>query len=599
MATTRRLVAILAADVAGYSRLMGTDEEGTHTRFSAHCRELLDPKVEEHQGRIVKHTGDGFLAEFPSVVDAVRCAVEAQRWMIERNGAVAEADRIEFRMGVNVGDVIVEPQDIYGDAVNIAARLEALAEPNGICIAQAAHEQIRDRLPYPFTDAGAQAVKNITRPVHVYALPASAIATLPLPAAAPAPTAMPVATIPHAAPRLSIVVLPFANLSGDQEQQYLADAISEDLTTDLSRIAGMTVIARTTAFTYRDKSVEARQIGRELNVRYVLEGSIRRAGNRIRCNAQLIDVETDAHIWAERFDLYTEDMFWLQDEVTSRIAVALDLELVDAEAARPSANPDALDYVLRGRATHNRASTRETMAEAIRLYENALVLEPGSALAKGLLAHALVGRVLDQLTDTPGADLKRADALIADVLMAAPRDAVGHFVKGQSLRARNQLAEAIHELEAAVALNRNWVVAIAALGHCKFMAGALDESIPAQEQAIRLSPRDPRLANWCWRMGMVHLLKSRLEEAIGWLQRASSANPQLPGPHAWLAAAHALEGDLDRATAELAEARRLNGDDRYTSIARFKAAVTFSAKIDELAEPTFFAGLHLAGMPPE
>ena len=601
MATTRRLAAILAADVAGYSRLMGADEEGTHARFSAHRKELLDPKIEEHQGRIVKHTGDGLLAEFASVVDAVRCAVEVQRWMIERNTATPEAGRIEFRIGVNVGDIIAEPEDIYGDAVNIAARLEALAEPNGICISQAAHDQVRDRLSYTFTDAGGQRVKNIARPLHIYALPASAIAELPLPVAAAATAVAPVVAHagPTMAPRLSIVVLPFADLSGDQDQQYLADAISEDLTTDLSRIAGMAVIARTTAFAYRDKSLEARQIGRELNVRYVLEGSIRRVGNRIRCNAQLIDAETDVHIWAERFDLYAGDLFWLQDEVTSRIAVALDLELVDAEAARPSANPDALDYILRGRAAYNRAATRESLAQAIHLYEDALSLEPGSVLAKALMANALVGRVLDQLTATPDADLKRAEALIEDVLAAAPRDAMGHFAKGQLSRARNQFAEAIPELETAVALNRNWVVAIAALGHCKFLTGALEEAIPAQEQAIRLSPRDPRLANWCWRIGMVHLLKSRTDEAVGWLHRAVATNSRLPGPHAWLAAAHALTGDAEAATIQLAEARRLNSDDRYSTIARFKAAVNFDAKMQELAETTVFAGLRLAGVSPE
>jgi adenylate cyclase len=255
------------------------------------------------------------------------------------------------------------------------------------------------------------------------------------------------------------------------------------------------------------------------------------------------------HIWAERFDLYAEDLFWLQDEVTSRIAVALDLELVDAEAARPSARPDALDYILRGRSTYNRASTRESLAQAIHFYENALALEPGSVLAKGLLANALVGRVLDQLTDTPDADLRRTEGLIAEVLAAAPRDAMGHFAKGQLLRARNEFANAIPELEAAVALNRNWVVAIGALGHCKFLTGALEESIPAQEQAIRLSPRDPRLANWCWRIGMVHLLKSRTDEAVGWLLKEVATNPRLPGPHAWLAAAHALTGDVERVAA--------------------------------------------------
>jgi len=598
MATTRRLAAILAADVVGYSRLMGADEEGTHARVGALRKELVDPKIEEHQGRIVKHTGDGFLAEFPSAVDAVRCAVEVQRWIIERNRATAEGERIGFRIGVNVGDVIIEPEDIYGDAVNIAARLEALAEPNGICISQPAHDQVRDRLPYAFADAGERTVKNIARPLHVYALPAATIAALPLPAEKPAPPA-PAVAVQNAAPRLSIVVLPFANLSVDQEQQYLADAISEDLTTDLSRIAGMAVISRTTAFAYRNKPIDARQIGRELNVRYVLEGSIRPVGNRIRCNAQLIDAETDVHIWAERFDLYAEDLFWLQDEVTSRIALALDLELVEAETAHPSPNPDAFEYILRGRAAYNRSSTRESLAEAIGLFESALALEPGSVWAKSLLAQALVGRVLDQLTDSHDADLARAEALVAEVLAVSPRDATAHFALGQLFRARNQLGPAIHELETAIALNRNWVVAIAALGHCKFLAGALEESVPAQEQAIRLSPRDPRLANWCWRIGMVHLLKARPSQAVEWLQKAVAANPRLAGPHAWLAGALALSGDTERAAAELAEARRLSGDDRYASIARFKAAVVFASKTQELAEETIFLGLRRAGVPEE
>jgi adenylate cyclase len=597
MASTRRLVAILAADVVGYSRLMGADEEGTHRRFMAHRSELLDPKVGEHRGRIVKSTGDGMLAEFPSVVGAVRCAVEMQRWMIERNAAVEEPERIGFRIGINVGDVIVEPEDIYGDEVNIAARLEALAEPNGICISRRVRDQIRGKLPYRFEDIGRQSVKNIARPLHVFALRREAIAALPLPAAPAAPVPAPTAALPGTAPRLSIVVLPFAYLGGDAEQQYLADAITEDLTTDLSRITGMVVISRTTAFTYRNKPIEARQIGRELNVRYVLEGSIRPSRGRIRCNAQLIDAETDAHIWAERFDLHAEDLLWLQDEVTSRLAIALNLELVDAEASRPSKNPDALDFVLRARAAYNRGSTRENLAEAIRLYDAALALEPGSVQAKALLAQALTSLVLDQLTDTPLADLDRAERLIDEVLAASPRDPIAHFAKGQMLRAQNRYQAAVPEFETAVALNRNWVLAIATLAHCKFQAGAIEETIPAQEQAIRLSPRDPHIPNWYWRIGIVHLLKSRVGEAIDWLERARRANPRLPGPHAWLAAAHALQGDGNSAAARLAEARQLSGDKRYASIASFKAAVSFEANTEALAERTFFAGLRGAGVP--
>jgi TolB-like protein/Flp pilus assembly protein TadD len=595
MPPVRRLTAILAADVAGYSRLMGADEEGTHERLRTHLRELVDPKITEHRGRIVKNTGDGFLAEFPSVVDGVRCAIEVQQGMAEANAAIPLDKRIEFRVGINLGDVIAEDHDIFGDGVNIAARLEALAEPGGICISRVVRDQIRDKLSYPFEDMGEQSVKNIARPVRVYALHPEAAGDRP---ASNAPIARLVAQS-TGAPRLSIVVLPFANMSNDPEQQYVADGITEDLTTDLSRIVGMVVISRTTAFTYRNRPIDARQIGRDLNVRYVLEGSIRASGERVRCNAQLIDAETDAHIWAERFDLHAIDLLWLQDEVTARIANALDLELVQAEAARPVSNPDALDYVMRGRAVCNKASTRENFAEAIGLYERALALDPTCVQAKALLAWTRIARVLDQLADAPVADLERANVLIAEVLAVSPRDPIAHFAKAQVLRVQNRFDEAIPEYEIAVALNRNWVIAIAALGQCKFLAGAIEEAIPAQEQAIRLSPRDPRIPNWYWRIGMVHLLKSRTNEAIEWLQKAQRANPVLAGPHAWLGSAYALAGDAKRAAAELAEAGRLSGDDRYSSIARLKHVVAYGEKTQALAETTFFAGLRKAGVPEE
>ncbi len=351
MASTRRLTAILAADVAGYSRLMGADEEGTHERLKSHRRELVDPKIKEHQGRIVTTTGDGVLVEFPSVVDAMRCAAEVQRGMIDREPEAKDDRQIRFRIGVNLGDIIAEGGDIFGDGVNVAARLEALAEPSGICISRTVRDHIRDKLPYPLEDMGEQSVKNIARPVRVYALRPEAVAELPSSSAPPA-ISIPQ---PAVAQRLSIVVLPFANLSSDPEQQYLADGITEDLTTDLSRLAGMFVISRNTAFTYRNKPIDTKQIGRELGVRYVLEGSVRRSGNRVRVTAQLIDAETDAQLWAERFDRDTSDLFALQDEITSRIAVALNLELIVAEAARPTEHPDALDYILRGRAANSGA----------------------------------------------------------------------------------------------------------------------------------------------------------------------------------------------------------------------------------------------------
>jgi adenylate cyclase len=330
MTATRRLAAILAADLVGYSRLMGADEEGTHERFKAHLVELLDPKIREHHGRVVKTTGDGVLAEFASVVDAVRCAGEIQRAMADRDLDLPEERRLRFRIGVNLGDVIADGDDIYGDGVNIAARLEGLAAPGSLCISGTVRDHIGDRLPYTFDDMGEQSVKNIARPVRVYALRLEGIAGSP--AASVSSTTS--SSTPVAAPRLSIVVLPFANLSNDPEQQYFADGVTEDLTTDLSRIADMLVISRNTAFTYRNKPVDTKQIGRELGVRYLLEGSIRRAGNRVRVNAQLIDAKSDAHLWAERFDGDMVDLFALQDEITSRIAVALNLELISAEAAR-------------------------------------------------------------------------------------------------------------------------------------------------------------------------------------------------------------------------------------------------------------------------
>src|SRR5215471_5954557 len=347
MPPVRRLTAILAADVAGYSRLMGADEEGTHERLKAHLGQLVNPKIAEHRGRIVKNTGDGFLVEFASVVDAVRCATEIQRGMIDRQAEVPEARRIRFRIGINLGDVIAEEHDIFGDGVNVAARLEALAEPGGICISRMVRDQIRDKLPYPFEDTGEQSVKNIARPVRVYAWRSEGVAGLP-----PVSRSS-TATSPSAVtPRLSIVVLPFTNLSDDKEQQYFADGVTEDLTTDLSRLEGMLVISRNTAFTYRSKPTDTKQIGRELGVRYVLEGSVRRSANRIRVNAQLIDAETDTHLWAERFAGDTSDLFSLQDEVTSRIANALGVALINAEAARPAEHPGTLDYILRGRAAY-------------------------------------------------------------------------------------------------------------------------------------------------------------------------------------------------------------------------------------------------------
>ena len=427
----RRLAAILAADVAGYSRLMGADEEGTLARLKAHRRELVDPKVKEHRGRTVKLTGDGALVEFPSVVDAVRCAVEIQRAMADRNAEMPADKRIAYRIGVNLGDVIIDGDDIYGDGVNIAARLEALAEPGGVCLSGTVRDHVGDRLPYTFEDIGEQSVKNIAQPVHAWAMSAAAVASLPevaLPAqSAAAPrrrparwvTAaaaglvlvigigaavwwawpqrnVPVVAVPTASPqsptgsasvavpRLSFVVLPFENLSRDPDQEYFADGITDDLTTDLSRISGSFVIARNTAFTYKGKAVDVKQIGRELGVRYVIEGSVRRAGDRVQVNVQLIDAETGAHLWADRFDTDRRDLAEAQGQITGRLARSLNVELVREVDRRieqeREVSPDARDLVMRGWAQWYRPRSMGNSREARNTFEQALRLDPNPSM---------------------------------------------------------------------------------------------------------------------------------------------------------------------------------------------------------------------------
>ena len=642
MASTRRLAAILAADVAGYSRLMGADEEGTHERLQTHLRELVDPKIAEHRGRIVKNTGDGFLAEFPSVVDAVRCAVEVQRGMVEREPEVREDERIRFRIGVNLGDVIVEPHDIFGDGVNVAARLEALAEPGGISISRVVRDQIRDKLPYPFEDRGEQSVKNIARPVRVYALRPEAIAEVTLtdlPVAAlrrrrptirpaiaaaslmavlgiaagawwllhatkssPALVAATSIAQPFVAPRLSIVVLPFANLNNDPDQQYFADGITEDLTTDLSRTPDMFVISRNTAFTYRNKPIDTKQIGRELGVRYVLEGSVQRSGSQIRVNAQLINAETDAHLWAERFDRDASELFALQDEITTRIANALGLELIAAEVARPTENPDALDYILQGRAAFAKGPAREHKDEAIGFFERALAVDRLSVEAQARLAQVLAARVREDQSDASPADIERAEGLVTQALALSPRNTLVYSAKGGLLRAEGRWGEAISEFETVLASNPNSDFAQFSIGICRVQIGLVSDAIPPLEQSIRLNPRDPYIVyRFSW-LGLAHLLQSHADEAIVWFDKARGAMPAASGPHINLAAAYGFNGEIERATAELAEVRRLRHGDFGLSIAGVKSSAawrTSTPKTLAMAEATFFTGLRKAGLPEE
>jgi TolB-like protein len=403
-------------------------------------------------------------------------------------------------------------------------------------------------------------------------------------------------------PLLSIVVLPFTNLSNDPDQDYFADGITDDLTTDLSRIADMFVISRNTAFTYQNRPIDTKTIGRELGIRYVIEGSVRRSGNQIRVNAQLIDAESNAHLWAERFDRDTHDLFALQDEITSRIALTLRAELVRSEAARPAQDRDALDYILRGRAAMLKPPSRERYAEAVSLFDRALALDPRSVSAQGWLAAVLAGRVLDNMTDTAAADIARAEGLAGQASAPSPHSGLAHIAKGLVLSAQHRYAEAIPEYETVLALDRNWVGALHALGQCKLFTGSIEETIPLVEQAIRISPRDPLIGYWYQLIGFVHLLQSRTGDAIIWLERARNAILAHPHIRAQLASAYALNGETERACAELAAARRLSLDGRYSSIAGLRVLGNYRVLASEIrarCEATYFTGLHKAGMPDE
>ncbi len=404
------------------------------------------------------------------------------------------------------------------------------------------------------------------------------------------------------APRLSIVVLPFANLGSDRSQQYFADGITEDLTTDLSRLADMLVISRDTAFTYRDKPVNAKRVGYELGARYVLEGSVQRYGNQARINAQLIDAESDTHLWAERFDRGIGDLFTLQNEITGRIATALDLTLIASEAARPTEHPDALDHIFRGRADIYKPASRQNFAEAIAEFEQALTLDPGSVEARSRLATALASRVLDDMSDAAKSDIDRGNGLVAQALAAAPASPLAHFAKAQLLRAQHHCEAAIPEYETVLAANRNALSSIGNIGRCKIYLGLIDDGVALEEQAIRLSPRDPFLGIWYFRIGQARLLQSRLDEAIQWLEKAHDVNSAYPFVSAWLAAAYGLKGDLPHAAAELAEARRLSGNGSPATIVaeRKGSAKDFTPPATRaLLETTFLAGLRHAGVPEE
>jgi TolB-like protein/class 3 adenylate cyclase/tetratricopeptide (TPR) repeat protein len=645
----RRLAAILAADVAGYSRLMGADEEGTLARLKAHRSQLIDPKIADHRGRIVKTTGDGMLAEFASVVDAVRCAVEVQRGIADRNAEIPEDKRIAFRIGINLGDVIIDADDIYGDGVNIAARLEALAEPGGICIARVVRDQIRDKLPYSFEDMGEQTVKNIARPVRAYAMGANAVGSTPVVAVAALPgasrrgaspqrlliaarlvaaiatgtliwlewpkgnsptvpveaaaTATPPAIASSPAPHLSFVVLPFANLSSDPEQEYFADGITDDLTTDLSRISDSFVIAHNTAFTYKGKSVDAKQVGRELGVRYVIEGSVRRSGNRVQVNVQLIDAGSGTHLWADRFDTDRTNLAEAQNEITGRLAGTLHLELVGAAGRRieqeKTVDPDAQDLVMIGRALLYRRLSATTDREAERSFERALAIDPQSVDARIGVASALVGDVAGGFSSSVQQDVARAEQLLLEALDRDANRSDAHRALGLLRRFQNRLAESRIEWETAIALDRNDAGALRNLGLTLMYLGQPEAAIPQIEKGIRLSPRDYAIVVAYWGLGMSHLLLGHLDEGIGFLRKARAANSQFFYIHFALAAAFGLKGDLDEAKAALAEGIKLRPE--VNSLAAWRAHRPWETnpQFTALADKTVYAGLRRAGFPEE
>jgi TolB-like protein/Flp pilus assembly protein TadD len=550
----RRLAAIMAGDIAGYSRLMSVDEEGTLRQLKAHRKELIDPKITEHRGRIVKTTGDGMLVEFVSVVDAVRYAVDIQRGMAERNANVAPDRRIEFRIGINVGDIISDENDIYGDGVNVAARLEALAEPGGILVSRNVHDQVRDKLSFGFEDLGEQAVKNIARPIGVHRV--SLAETAPLAAAQSATAAK---FEPASSNRPSIAVLPFANMSGDPEQEYFADGISEDIITGLSKLRWFFVIARNSSFAYKGKTIDVKRAARELGVRYVLEGSVRKSGNRVRITAQLIDASTGNHIWADRYDGDLSDVFALQDEITKKVVAAIEPKLLEAEGIRSqNRSPEDLgawDMVIHANSLFWRL-TKTDGETAIAILRKAVERYPDYAPAHSMLAFAiLVSRLLGWTLVAP--QVKEAEALAARAAELDDGDPWAHLALGYVAHMRRRTEDAQQEYQRAIDLNPNFAAAYGYLGFTLAMAGRSDEAIAYLEQAIRMSPHDPQNAIFNVALAVSHFLANRYAEAITFARKAMQQRGGVTSGHRIYIASLAQAGQIEEARMALQHLREL------------------------------------------
>ena len=576
---TRRLAAILAADVVGYSRLMAADEAGTLAALKAHRKELIDPKTAEHSGRIVKLMGDGALVEFASVVDAVECAVAIQRGMGERNAGIPEDRRIVFRIGINLGDIIIDGDDIYGDGVNVAARLEGLAEPGGICISSSAREQVIDKVPVRFADLGEQSMKNIERPIRIYYVVLEGTPATAEPAAATAAS-------PELPDKPSIAVLPFVNMSGDPEQEYFADGISEDIITALSKISQLFVIARNSSFTFKGKTVRIQEVSKNLGVRYVLEGSVRKAGNRVRITSQLVDGVTGGHLWAERFDRDLTDIFAVQDEVTQEIVSALALNLTEGEQQRLASehtdNLEAYDCFLRGRERWWR-HTKEPNVQAQGMLQRAVELDPNFAPAYAFLALAHMHDYVNQWSASPSRSLERAHELAQRAVALDDSYPRAHWALGAIYLWMRRHDEAISEIERAISLDPNFADGHIVLGFILHYAGRSEEALECFDRGMAFDPYHPDI--YLHFQAQAHFQLGRYENAIGILKRRLIRNPDTDISRVLLAASYGHLGRIDEARAEWQEVFRVNPDyslEHRRKVLPYKNPADFEPLVDGL-----------------
>ena len=589
MTEERKLAAILVMDIVGFSRLAGADEDRILARLRTLRSDLIEPTISVHRGRVVKRTGDGAIVEFRSVVDAVRCAIELQHGLSERNAGLSTERRIDFRVGIHLGDVVEESDgDLMGDGVNIAARLEGIAKPGAICLSEDAYRQVKGRLDLMVSDLGNTELKNIAEPIRVYSLEVG-------PAAQASPPPGAVAAEKPAPPRLSIVVLPFTSLGVDVEHELFVDGVTENLTTDLSRINNAFVVARNTAFTYKGKPVDAKQIGRDLNVRYILEGSIQRGGNRMRVNVQLIDATTGNHLWADRFDKPIGDLFDMQDEIVSHLANQLRPELIAAEAKRAEneADPDSMDLYFQGVQRFNKGGI-DNIEAARGYFERAVALDPTNidALVGAARADVLVGAIFT--TDKRAERLAAAETLLIKGISIAPRNYWAHLWLGFIQILTNRASRAIGELERALTLNRNLGAAHAWIGQAKITMGRAEEAEAHLNEAFRLSPSDAVAFIWTHIRGLAKLHLGADEEAVALFHRSIDASRNYPLSHFYMAAALAHLGRRDEAQAEVKAGLALAPN---YSIGRFLSMAESDNPTYLKQRERILEGLRLAGVP--